>query len=135
MNPITSDRDGMRRDFESRLPAHLGAPYTMNTLESPTVFVAFFAAQRHEMTDGSVVHGNEIRLLEYGEDFRPKKMLAAIIGMREYPADFVVLSLKDQGTSSKDIRPYAQMIREMLSEAVGASPQRPARRKQKRGFA
>lgn len=42
MRPITSDRNLMREDFEGRLPRQLGRPYTMNTFESPIVFVAFF---------------------------------------------------------------------------------------------
>lgn len=118
MRPITSDRKYMREDFESRLPRQLGQPYTMNTFETPIVFVAFFPAQLHEMQDGSFINGNEIRLLEYGSGFKAKKMLAAIIGLREDPADLVLIALRDQGTRTKDLNPYRHMIKEMLAEAA-----------------
>lgn len=118
MRPITSDCNRMREDFASKLPKQLGQPYIMNTLETPVVFVAFFPNQRHEMQDGSIIDGSELRLLEYGNGFKAKKMLAAIIGILEDPAAVALVGLRDQGTRFKDIIPYQQVIVEMFTEAV-----------------
>lgn len=45
-------------------------------------------------------------------------MLAAIIGLREDPADLVLIALRDQGTRTKDLNPCRHMIKEMLAEAA-----------------
>jgi hypothetical protein len=118
---ITSDRNRLRQDFESKLPKNLGKPYIMSTFDTPFTCVAFFDGKQHELTDGRIIHGCELRLLEYGAGFKAKKMLAAIIGVQEEPAKVVLCALRCQGTTPREIRPYTTMIREMFGEATARS--------------
>lgn len=120
MRPITSDRDRLRKDFQSRLPKDLGESYIMSTYDWPIVFIAFYPGQRHEIQDGRIVHGSELRLVEYKSGFKSTKMLAAILGLCGKPVDLVLVALNDEGTTKADIKPYQSLIRDMFSQAVGS---------------
>lgn len=118
MKAKASRRNQFRQDFQSKLPTHIGQPYIMNTFKAPVTFVAFFPARRHELKDGSIVHGSELRLLRYSNSMKPAKMLAAILGVREQPADIVLLALQDEGTTRAELEPYKALIKDMYREAV-----------------
>jgi len=101
--------------FKDMLPAALGEPYCVNTKAKPYVFVAFYPAKAHEMSDDRIIHGNEFRLWKPSAGFRQSSPLAGIIGIEEPSCDLVLNALTEQGTRAKDIAPYGSMIREMMA--------------------
>ena len=115
------DKQKLLEVFKEKLPALLGVPYFVNTAEKPYVFAAFYDAKRHELTDGRIINGNEFRLWEASTGFKQPSPLAGIIGVDEINAAFVICGLADQGTRSRDIKPYSRMIREMMAHIVTKS--------------
>jgi len=107
--------------FEDMLPASLGVPYFVNTVDPPYVFVAFYDAQRHELADGRIINGNEFRLWKPSAGFKRATPLAGIFGIEEAAARFVLLGLRDQGTRARDLAPYGSMIREMMGHMINAT--------------
>ena len=104
--------------FKDMLPASLGEPYFVNTAAKPYVFVAFYDAKRHEIADGRIINGNEFRLWKPSNGFRAAAPLAGIIGIEEADPCVTLCALVCQGTRAHDLKPYGDMIREMMGDIV-----------------
>jgi hypothetical protein len=104
--------------FKDMLPASLGEPYFVNTAIRPYVFVAFYEAKRHEMADGRIINGNQFRLWKPSNGFRATAPLAGIIGIEETDPCVMLCALTCQGTRAHDLKPYGDMIREMMGDIV-----------------
>jgi hypothetical protein len=102
--------------FEDMLPASLGEPYIMNTVEKPYVFVAFYDAREHEMKDGTTINGCEFRLWKPSLGINGSKSMAGIIGFDTKTFAPTVLALTDSLTKSKDLKPYSRMLVEMMAQ-------------------
>ena len=113
-----SERASLRDAFTRMLPNNLGHPYIVNTFDRPYVFVAFYAGQDHEITDGRTIRGYEFRLLEQSQGFKQSRLLAGIIGVEMLDPNIVLMALKNLGTRKSDLLPYVQTIREMLGEVM-----------------
>lgn len=111
-----AERQRLRDLFRDMLPAALGNPYIVNTAHKPYVFAAFYDAKRHELRDGRIINGNEIRVWRHKQGFVCNAPHACILGIDEAGPDLVLVALTDQGTTAKDVKPYGSMLREMMAE-------------------
>jgi hypothetical protein len=109
-------------EFKDKLPAALGDPYIINTVNQPYIFAAFYEHKRHELIDGRILNGCEFRLWHTSKGFSPKpKVLAGIIGVSEDPPELVLCALTTEMTSSHDLAPYGDMIREVMGDILAGN--------------
>jgi len=113
--PEATDKVQLLEQFKDMLPASLGVPYVVNTIQKPYLFVAFYNAKRHELEDGRIINGNEIRLWKPSAGFKKAACpLAGVFGVEETDCKLVLCALVDQGTRRHEIMPYQSMIRDMI---------------------
>ena len=101
--------------FKDMLPLALGDPYIVNTANKPYVFVAFYDSKYHEMVDEGILNGCEFRIWKPSSGIKDAKPLAGIIGIDILNGMLKLTALRNEFTSAKELKPYKQMLVEILA--------------------